>query len=127
MQQIQKSSETTEQKTKGFSVLSTAHYIQRYKNVHKMVHQQLAAKGMELLASDVPTYKHQTTEALGSLFKLYWDREIQTDKRRPTAATCFVTKSKGKTEVGITEIAVPLNYNLRTINASKFITYSRAG
>jgi hypothetical protein len=55
----------------------TTDYIQRHNNVHKMAHQQ-DAKGMELLASAVPNYEHQTTEALENQYKLYWDREIQT-------------------------------------------------
>jgi hypothetical protein len=62
---------------------------------------------MELFASDVPNYKHQTTETLGHHFMLYWDREIRTGAQTQAKGPNVLRYEKQRKEVDITEIAVP--------------------
>ena len=115
--------ESIEHITGGCSTLASVDYTQRHNNVAKIVHKELANKS-KLIIETTPYYKYEPCDVLeNDHYKLYWDREIRTDKRIQANRPDILIFNKNSKEVSIIDIAVPLNHNLQHTYAQKINKY----
>lgn len=117
-------SENIEHIINGCESIAQMDYTKRHDNVAKIVHQSLA-KRFNLTTSGIPYYKYEPANVLeNENYKMYWDREIRTDKRMKANRPDILVLDKKKKEVDIIDITVPLNHNIQSAYATKVNKYT---
>jgi hypothetical protein len=102
--------ETIEHVTSGCTATANTDCLRRHDNVAKITHQQLAEK-YKLISDHVPYYN-----VIGNnKVKIYWDREVRTDVKINANRPDLILYNKQKSEVTITDVAIPLTSNEVTI------------
>lgn len=110
--------------TSGCKLMAHTDYTYRHNQVANIIHQKLAAKS-KLQETTCPYYKYVPDSVLeSSNYKLYYDREIITDKtihhNRPDIT--FVDKRQ---KIGyLIDITIPQTANLQTAHAEKITKYT---
>lgn len=105
--------ETIEHITGGCPFLANKQYTERHNNVAKQIHSQLALK-YNLLDETEPYYKYKPTSVLNNeSVKLYWDRDIITDKTTTNNRPDITLTLKDRKITYLIDIAIPNSENIR--------------
>ena len=117
-------SETIEHILNGCKVLSNTEYLCRHNQVAKIVHQDLAIR-YGLLNEQLPYYRYEPQSVLeNSKAKLYWDKEIRTDKTVAHNRPDIALVDKHQNKAYIVDIAVPLTHKLQDTHNEKRRKYT---
>ena len=117
------SQETIDHVMAGCTVLANAAYTERHNGVAKILHQQLALQ-RGLLEEIVPNYRYLPVPVLeNARFKLYWDRTVLTDRFLHHNRPDILVYDKGRRQVTIIDVAVPLDRNLIETHGGKIARY----
>ena len=115
--------ETIEHITGACKILAGTEYLRRHNNFAKIVHSALAVKE-HLNVESVPYYQYQPPPVLeNESAKMYWDREIRTDKTITANRPDITVLHKIRKEVTIIDITVPLAHNLHSAYSNKISKY----
>ena len=105
-------SETIEHVLNGCKLLANSEYLTRHNQVAKIVHQELAQQ-YELLDKQLPYYQYNPESVQeNNNAKLYWDKDIRTDKTIEHNRPDIVLVDKKKRECFLIDVAVPLVHKL---------------
>jgi len=107
-----KESETIQHITAACEQLAPTEYVKRCDGQAKIIHQKLA-EAAELIEDKCPYYKYTLAKVLeNENFKLYWNRNILTDKIIPFNRPDITFMNKKTKNTFLIDIAVPDTHNL---------------
>ncbi|XP_054157466.1 uncharacterized protein LOC128955815 [Oppia nitens] len=117
-------SETIEHILNGCKVLTNTEYLSRHNQVAKIIHQELAIR-FGLTKEPLPYYRYEPQSVMESnRAKLYWDKEIRTDKTVAHNRPDIVLVDKHQDKAYIIDIAVPLTHKLQDTHSEKRRKYT---
>lgn len=115
--------ETIEHITGGCTVLAPKQYTQRHDSVGRIIHQEIAKK-YSLITNHTPYYKYQPENILeNNTAKLYWNRDIITDKTTPHNKPDITLIHKTTKTTYLIEIAIPNSPNIQKKHTEKIEKY----
>lgn len=104
--------ETIDHITGGCTLLAATEYTNRHDMVARIIHQEIAAK-YHLVQEKGPYYKYEPEPVLeNEEAKLYWNREINSDKTIPHNKPDITLRKKISKETFLIEVSVPNSCNL---------------
>jgi hypothetical protein len=105
-----KESETIQHITGACEQLTPIKYVKRHDGLAKVNHQKLA-EAAELIEDRSPFYKCTPANVLeNDNFKLYWNRSLLTDKKRPFNRPDITFMNKKTKNTFLIDVAVPPEY-----------------
>lgn len=115
--------ETIEHITAGCPFLASKQYTDRHNNVARQVHIYLAKK-YKLINNIEPYYKYKPKQILeNDLAKLYWDRDIVTDKTTINNRPDITLTNKLTKITYLIDISVPNTENIKKKHVEKIQKY----
>jgi len=107
-----KESETIQNITAACEQLAPTEYVKRHDGLAKIIHHKLT-EAAELIEDKSPYYKYTPANVLeNENFKLYWNRNILTDKTIPFNRPDITFMNKKTKSTFLIDIAVPNTRNL---------------
>lgn len=115
--------ETIEHITGGCPILAPRQYTQRHDDVCRIIHQEIAKK-YSLICYHTPYYKYQAANVLeNKTAKLYWNRDIITDKTTPHNKPDITLIHKPTKTTYLIEISIPNSQNVKKKHTEKIEKY----
>lgn len=115
--------ETIDHITGGCPFLANKQYTERHNNVAKQIHRLLALK-YKLIDKAEPYYKYKPLNVLNNeQAKLYWDRDIITDKTTKNNRPDITLTLKEENITYLIDISIPNSENIRKKYTEKIQKY----
>lgn len=115
--------ETIEHIISGCTSLAAKQYTDRHNNVAKLLHNEIVRK-YDTTAPIIPYYLYEPPPVVeNDLCKIYWDRDIITDKEITNNRPDLVLTDKKNNTTYIIDVAIPLADNIDKKNAEKIQKY----
>src|SRR6266478_3424239 len=118
-----KCSETIQHIISGCSCIANTEYLHRHNLSCKIVHQYLGLK-YHLITDSKEYYKYEPRSVIENEdYKLYWDRQVITDKTILSNRPDIILIDKTKKIAFLIDVAHPLDTNLNQTFQNKIIKY----
>ncbi|CAH1110291.1 unnamed protein product [Psylliodes chrysocephalus] len=115
--------ENIEHLISGCKTMAPKEYTTRHNNVAKIIHDEVCYK-LQLSEAKTPYYKYTPdTIKENDEYKVYWDREIQTDRQVQHNRPDILINNKKTNEILLVDIAVPAPLNMQKKNKEKAEKY----